>query len=135
MNHKKCIRCFEVKPIHVFEKKKRELNYRNICKTCRDFTSRTTNRLKRAHVREHGKPPIGTRCPICKTIPKLLVFDHCHETQLFRGWICRNCNAALGKLGDNSEGLQRALNYLVEFEARSTAVEALLSICVDIPYD
>lgn len=128
MNHKKCIRCFEVKPIHVFEKKKRELNYRNICKTCRDQTSKTTNRLKRAHIRMWGKPHIGTQCPICKTVPETLVFDHCHKTHLFRGWICRNCNAALGKLGDNSEGLQRALNYLIDFEKQSVAVSALLEL-------
>jgi len=30
MNHKECIRCFEVKPIHVFEKKKVTLVYKHV---------------------------------------------------------------------------------------------------------
>jgi len=128
MSHKKCIRCFTIKPIHVFEKKKRELNYRNICKTCRDTTTKITGKLKRAHVKQYGKPPEYTACSICKGTPKTLVFDHCHATNRFRGWICRNCNAAIGKLGDNSEGLQKALSYVEEFESQVECANILLTL-------
>lgn len=38
--------------------------------------------------------------------------DHCHETGKVRGILCPGCNLGLGKLGDNVEGLQRALDYL-----------------------
>jgi hypothetical protein len=41
-----------------------------------------------------------------------LHFDHCHETGLFRGWLCSKCNSGLGLLGDNEEALERALRYL-----------------------
>lgn len=135
MDQKECIRCFTIKPICVFEKKKRELNYRNICKTCRTTTAKITNKLRRTHIKQHGKPPSRTPCPICNQTPKTLVFDHCHETHLFRGWICRNCNAAIGKLGDNVQGLQKALEYLQQFERQALAVSALLELStgVDTP--
>lgn len=40
------------------------------------------------------------------------VVDHDHETNRFRGVIHFGCNAALGMLGDNIEGLSLALSYL-----------------------
>lgn len=30
----------------------------------------------------------------------------------FRGVLCMECNSALGKLGDNEEGLIKALKYI-----------------------
>ena len=38
--------------------------------------------------------------------------DHCHETDRVRGILCMPCNVALGMLGDNEEGLTKALNYV-----------------------
>lgn len=38
--------------------------------------------------------------------------DHCHETGVIRGLLCYQCNAALGRLGDNEEGIRRALKYV-----------------------
>lgn len=38
--------------------------------------------------------------------------DHDHENGRVRGVLCIRCNSALGKLGDNTEGLQRAMDYL-----------------------
>jgi hypothetical protein len=54
-------------------------------------------------------------CPIClrffidKVAPCV---DHCHVTNNVRGILCRQCNAAIGQLGDNEECLQRAVDYL-----------------------
>ncbi len=39
-------------------------------------------------------------------------WDHNHETEVFRGWLCGNCNGALGLLGDNPALLIRASEYL-----------------------
>jgi hypothetical protein len=39
-------------------------------------------------------------------------FDHNHQTGAFRGWLCNDCNIALGRLGDCREGVQRMLGYL-----------------------
>ena len=44
------------------------------------------------------------------------VLDHDHEKRMFRGWLCHNCNSALGMLGDNLTTLKRAYNYLKGFK-------------------
>lgn len=60
-------------------------------------------------------------CEICgftegsvsdKEMKRRLVYDHCHDSMDFRGVLCNECNAALGKLGDDIEGLKRAVAYL-----------------------
>ncbi len=38
--------------------------------------------------------------------------DHCHETGVVRGLLCMKCNVGLGMMGDNEEGLLRALAYV-----------------------
>ena len=115
---KPCKHCQQVKPIHSFELKPTEASYRNICRPCRNYAKRTLNRLRNGHIRIYGKPK-NKPCRVCdKKIP--LVFDHCHKTSLFRGWICKDCNAAIGKLGDDLQGIERARTYLKEFEAATS---------------
>ncbi len=65
------------------------------------------------------KAPEGTVCSICNKLPSRgngLVFDHCHEKNIFRGYACNACNRSMGVLGDNVDGLLRALNYLLKDE-------------------
>jgi hypothetical protein len=50
-------------------------------------------------------------CELCGSKEKLN-YDHCHDTMKFRGVLCWNCNASIGKLGDDVAGLQRAVDYL-----------------------
>ena len=50
-------------------------------------------------------------CKLCGS-NKGLCYDHDHTTMKFRGVLCMKCNSALGKLGDNEEGLIKALKYL-----------------------
>lgn len=38
--------------------------------------------------------------------------DHDHETNKVRGLLCLSCNVGLGMLGDNEEGLTKALKYI-----------------------
>ena len=58
----------------------------------------------------------GGCCRLCDKhateIKETLHVDHCHETGEVRGLLCKSCNSALGALGDNVEGLQKALDYL-----------------------
>jgi hypothetical protein len=57
----------------------------------------------------------STNCGICNRPPNKgenLVFDHCHKTNRFRGYLHNSCNRSIGVLGDDIEGLLSALNYL-----------------------
>lgn len=38
--------------------------------------------------------------------------DHCHETNVFRGVICRSCNHCLGHCKDSIETLKNCIEYL-----------------------
>lgn len=58
------------------------------------------------------------RCALCCK-PATLVVDHCHVTGMVRGLLCRRCNVALGTLGDNIDGLLRAIAYLKRFNNRA----------------
>lgn len=40
------------------------------------------------------------------------ILDHDHSTGNFRGVLCNNCNRAIGLLGDNSETLLKAAEYV-----------------------
>ena len=65
----------------------------------------------------HPEPdrPRPEQCECCGRPPgkKALGLDHCHNTGVFRGWLCGNCNMGIGLLGDSTEGLQRAMGYLL----------------------
>jgi len=57
----------------------------------------------------------GAVCDICKKPPKIgknLLVDHDHKTMNIRGLLCYKCNTGLGLLGDNIEGLEKAISYL-----------------------
>jgi hypothetical protein len=62
------------------------------------------------HELEAGRPRPQT-CEICNATGKIC-FDHDHKTGKFRGWICENCNRALGHAKDNPEILYRMSEYL-----------------------
>jgi hypothetical protein len=61
----------------------------------------------------------GSRCRLWRVSSCFgdLVIDHDHETGTFRGWLCRQHNAALGKLGDQVETLLQVVSYLGERRA------------------
>jgi hypothetical protein len=56
------------------------------------------------------------QCAICKvdeyTLAKCLNIDHCHVTGIVRGLLCDNCNNALGLFKDDTERMERALEYV-----------------------
>lgn len=59
------------------------------------------------------------RCAICRKPERwrYLSVDHCHGTGRVRGLLCSMCNTAIGKLGDNADGVRQALRYLEAAEA------------------
>lgn len=52
------------------------------------------------------------RCACCGVAGKSLVLDHIHGTSTVRGLLCQNCNAGIGKLGDDLDGVMKAVSYL-----------------------
>ena len=65
-------------------------------------------------------------CMICKkpltseSNNDTLCIDHDHTTGEVRGLLCKSCNCALGYLGDKLEMLKSAVEYLENYENRST---------------
>ena len=55
-------------------------------------------------------------CAICRkpldSLRRRMNIDHDHETNQVRGLLCTGCNTGLGHLGDNIEGLKKAIAYL-----------------------
>lgn len=55
--------------------------------------------------------PRAARCELCNRESKT-VFDHCHISGRFRGWLCRRCNVTLGLAHDDTALLLRIVSYL-----------------------
>lgn len=86
------------------------------CKKCVKKHSKIRGRL---HKEAPPKPEV---CECCKQIPIKWVLDHDHGDHSFRGWICDRCNTGIGKLGDNLEGLIKAVNYLIMTKTRNESI-------------
>jgi hypothetical protein len=50
-------------------------------------------------------------CEVCGRKGRI-VFDHCHQKNNFRGWLCNDCNIVLGLVGDNPNRLRMLIAYL-----------------------
>lgn len=56
--------------------------------------------------------PKPNACEVCGNAHAKIVLDHCHETGLFRGWLCDPCNVILGLVKDNPERLEQLAEHL-----------------------
>jgi hypothetical protein len=66
--------------------------------------------LKKIDLAGRSKP---ARCELCGEKSGIgIVFDHCHKTGRFRGWICDRCNKVLGLVYDDPKLLRRMAKYL-----------------------
>ncbi len=80
------------------EERRREMNKKH--------WKRQVEKMERVAGRKRPK-----KCEICKETD-IIVFDHCHKTGKFRGWICKRCNIVLGKVKDDKKLLQLLISYL-----------------------
>jgi len=109
-----CKRCSASRPLTDFRKVNNPKAGRPQHRTreCNVCFKKAKQDIKKARL-SAGPPP--DRCEICEQAGPVQC-DHDHGTGAFRGWLCRNCNTALGGLGDNREVLLRALAYLERAE-------------------
>jgi len=70
----------------------------------------------------------GGLCAICGEGDKPLCVDHSHDSGMVRGILCKQCNAAIGLLGDSSACLRRAAEYL-EIHERNEVTRAYPLFC------
>jgi hypothetical protein len=125
--NKVCRKCGAEKPLDEFTVFKRNKDGRHsYCRPCHNSYNRDRkntqnwrmktlygidlNEYNRMYAEQEGV------CAICEQHEAIegraLTVDHCHETGTVRGLLCFNCNTSIGKLGDNIEGLKKALKYL-----------------------
>ena len=129
---KACNRCGEQKPLSDFYKlgkgKSSPDGRTATCKVCNNRNSRnwysgqtaTYHRMARYGLSEDAYWALlqvqNYSCALCTSKdPKRkqgFVVDHDHQTGRIRGLLCHPCNIALGMLGDNLSGLQKAVKYL-----------------------
>lgn len=93
-------------------------HYDSRCITCHKTGSADQKRLNRIY----SHRAYGT-CDCCSVDAKdvkggKLHLDHCHQTGEYRGHLCGSCNRGMGMLGDNSAGVQLALDYLKRVESK-----------------
>ncbi len=53
----------------------------------------------------------GDSCKICGST-KNLAIDHCHDANVVRGILCKNCNMGIALFQDSQDLLTKAINYL-----------------------
>jgi Recombination endonuclease VII len=139
MTEIECIHCYQMKPETDYYSR---TNYKNKqpylaqpCKLCSNAKSRKFNAIYRVRARDYWlRKKFGItleqyrllvakhdgKCWICNKEHERLCVDHDHDVigeEGVRGILCPPCNAALGALGDNAEGVRKALEYLEAYES------------------
>lgn len=111
MSSKPCKTCGEVLDLDEFYANPNTTDKKDHrCKSCsnkhRVFRQKITNL----------SPERPELCECCCRKTRTMYVDHCHDTMVFRGWICQACNVGIGNLGDNLDGVLKAVAYLSRFE-------------------
>lgn len=127
-----CTRCRQLKPAADFTKDRRRAHGLALhCRPCRKLDhaerpeaekGRSLRRLYDLSREEYDRlfEDQGGVCAICRQPEtrlhrgrvRMLSVDHDHTTGRVRGLLCRNCNSAIGLLGDDPDLLRSALAYL-----------------------
>lgn len=63
--------------------------------------------------------PRPDACELCGELHGRVVWDHCHATGSFRGWLCDRCNKVLGLVYDSPGLLRDLARYLEVFRGQA----------------
>lgn len=74
------------------------------------------NDKKLATMESAARRPKPDSCEVCGGTYKIS-FDHCHQRNIFRGWICHACNVILGMAEDDPERLRKLISYLEQISS------------------
>jgi hypothetical protein len=78
------------------------------CKECFSDYQKTLRKIKKT---APAKPADG-KCECCGRTVNKWVCDHHPNTEIFRGWVCGDCNVSSGLMGDTYHGAIKLTNYL-----------------------
>lgn len=123
--HKICRICQIAKPIEEFPlfNKKLQISMRKKIATCYKCYRLKQGQAEKKY--QYGITPEchtqminnqKNRCLICENECSKLYVDHNHNTGKVRGLLCRPCNSLLGFAKDNQTILQKAIDYLKNFD-------------------
>jgi len=111
---KVCAKCNIEKPITSFRLYRRATGDRESrdskCKECSKKQNFIADELRKI------APVYKGYCECCGKKEPNPVLDHCHEREIFRGWLCPPCNLGIGTLGDTIHDIRNALSYLEKTE-------------------
>ena len=109
-NFKVCKKCKETLPLDSFRLYRRATGDRESrdskCKKCSREQNYIADKLRKT------APAYKGYCECCGKKEDKPVLDHCHDTEIFRGWLCPPCNLGIGTLGDTIKDVENALKYL-----------------------
>jgi|TARA_B100001939_G_C16927427_1_gene612366 hypothetical protein len=111
LGHSKvCKKCKETLPLNSFRLYRRATGDRESrdskCKKCSREQNYIADKLRKT------APAYKGYCECCGKKEDKPVLDHCHDKEIFRGWLCPPCNLGIGTLGDTIKDVENALNYL-----------------------
>jgi len=121
--------CFKSKRCEICEKKfsPKSPCHRYCTETCASYA-----RINNYYIKTYGISGAEAlemynkqkgKCKICngvgfkmnKGCKISLVLDHCHHRDVPRGWLCSNCNRALGLFKDDCKVMKEAIKYVNEY--------------------
>jgi len=92
---------------------------RPVCRECYAKKVKADPDQKKEFEAKYPRPQIGEEfhCPIClknfiREHKNDVVLNHSHTDGSIRGWLCSSCNTSIGKFNDDTEVLQRAIDWI-----------------------
>jgi Recombination endonuclease VII len=92
----------------------------HINKLQRDNHARRAKRKHKLRVQMAGRqrPDNCEACGNPHSERNRVVYDHCHKSGQFRGWLCDRCNKVLGLMSDDGAALKMLADYVEKFDVK-----------------